>query len=67
MGAFFQSSTFQIFSAAMNCFIWLSIGWGVMKAWYAGRPTNGIVAVASTMGCLALALQVLSNGIRLLH
>lgn len=67
MSALFQSTAFQIFGAAMNCLIWLSVGWGVMKAWYGGQPTNGIVAAAAAMGCLALALQVLSNGLKLIR
>ena len=67
MGAFFQSNTFQIFSAAMNCLIWLSVVWGVVKAWYTGQPTSAIVTAAAAMGCLALALQIAGNGIKLIR
>jgi hypothetical protein len=66
MNAFFKSNTFQIFGAAMGSLIWISVSWEVLKAWYVGSPPTGVVAATAAMACVALALQILSNGIKLI-
>jgi hypothetical protein len=66
MNAFFEGTTFQMISAFVGFFVWMSAGISVVICWYAKRPLRGPVAAIAAMGCAALALQVGSIGIKLI-
>jgi hypothetical protein len=63
--ALFEGTTFQIIGAVIGFLIWISVGVTVLRSWRLGRPLKGVEAITATMGCVALALQIASAGIKI--
>ena len=65
MSACIENPVFQIVGAGVGMIMWISVCFNLLRIWYIAQPLKWVVAVTAASGCVALALQCASTGIKL--